>query len=150
MKRWNAINKNNPGFSGSPIAHRQCGSKCLVFCDQKIKTLLGCENKMSQNTIVKLHHILRLFIISFYRLSFSVQGVQEKMSLIKLFSIRDIFSFNGDSICATLINMWNLSVTYILAYFFQRNCFNSNNSFLCRKLEFSWNEIRLEISQFVN
>ena len=31
----------------------QCGLKCLLGHDQKIETKLGCENIMSQNTIVQ-------------------------------------------------------------------------------------------------
>ena len=39
-----------------PINHIQvqCGLFCLLGRDQKIETKLGCENIMSQNTIVQL------------------------------------------------------------------------------------------------
>ena len=36
------------------MGHVQCGLKCLLGCDQKIETKLGCGNIMSQNTIVQL------------------------------------------------------------------------------------------------
>ena len=34
-------------------ADSQCGFFCLLGRDQKIETKLGCENIMSQNTIVQ-------------------------------------------------------------------------------------------------
>ena len=40
------------------IMCKQCGFFCLLGRDQKIETKLGCENIMSQNTIVQLIRLI--------------------------------------------------------------------------------------------
>ena len=40
------------------VTTKQCGFFCLLGRDQKIETKMGCENIMSQNTIVQLKGLI--------------------------------------------------------------------------------------------